>query len=322
MSPDGGQPPAPPPVAPDEARHVLASGTMALDTVDGPSGSGRDLPGGSALYFSLAASLLAPVRLIGIVGTDFPRSCLDGLRGRGVDTTGVRREMGPTMRWRARYSHDFRTRRTLFTDRGVAAHASPIVPPEAAASEVVFLGSTDPDHQAQVLDQTDRPTLVAVDTMTHWIEERPARLQGLVSRAHVLFLTRAEAQALGGKLDLTEAADSIRMRGPSWVVAKLGADGARAFGPQCTLAVPAAPADDVRDPTGAGDAFAGGVVGYLAGAPSLDASVLETALRFGAAAASLAIERLGTSGLEGGDTAELVSRAAKVRPLPPKGRST
>jgi sugar/nucleoside kinase (ribokinase family) len=321
MKPDVDGAAGPRPSAPERAGHVMAFGTLALDTVETSEGSGEDVPGGSALYFSLAASLLAPVSMVGVIGEDFPPWCLEALHDRDVDTSGVRQEPGPTMRWRARYAPGFRTRETLWTDRGVAGEARPVVPAEAARAEVAFLGSTDPGLQAHVLAQMKGPTLVALDTMSHWIEERPQQLRGLVSTAQAVFLNEAEARALGGPGDLPASAESIRRLGPTWVVVKMGAEGALAFGPGGAVSVPPPAGGTVRDPTGAGDAFAGGVVGYLAGARSLHPAALETALCFGTAAASLAIERFGTLGLTDADTAELVARARRVTPLPKVGGS-
>jgi sugar/nucleoside kinase (ribokinase family) len=312
----------PRPPAPGRRRRILAFGTLALDSVDTPEGSGRDLPGGSALYFSLGASLLAPVVLVGVVGDDFPPSCLDWLDERGVDVTGIRRERGPTMRWRARYAPDFGTRQTLATDRGVAATVQPVVPSTGARAPVAFLGSTDPRLQSRVLAQLEDPELLAVDTMAHWIEERSAELRGLIARAQLLFVNETEARTLGRADDLAASVGSIRGAGPPWVVVKLGRAGARAFGPGCVLSVAPARVGGVQDPTGAGDAFAGGVMGHLAGAASVDPDSMGAALRFGAAAASLAIERFGVLGFQDADTAELTARARRLTPLPARGEST
>lgn len=307
--------------APARPRAIVAFGTLALDSVETRAGSAHDLPGGSALYFALAASLLAPVHVVGVVGDDYPPSCLAGLQRRGVDVSGVRRAPGRTMRWRARYSDDLRARLTLSSDRGVASTSRPIVPAPATRAPVAFLGSTDPRHQTDVLDHLDGPDLVALDTMVHWIQERPTELCDLVGRADVLFVNETEARALGRDEHLSASVASIRRMGPAWVVVKLGRAGARAYGPEGTISVPAADVTDVQDPTGSGDAFAGGVVGYLGGTAALDTVAFRTALRFGAAAASFAIEGFGTGGLEDASTERLLERAGRVRVLPRSRRS-
>jgi len=275
---------------------VVGFGTMALDTIETPTGRAGGIPGGSAVYFAAAASLLAPVHMVGVVGDDYPWEALGPLRTRGVDLSGVTSAPGPTMTWRARYDEAQR-RETLGARRGVSAVALPSVPPAARRVRAVFLGSTDPRLQLEVLDQIREPELVAVDTMDHWIRGRTSEVRSVVGAGHICFVSEAEAALLGGDTRVDVAVRHILESGPDWVIVKRGGSGARAYGGAIPISVPAASVQTTVDPTGAGDAFAGGVMGHLTRAGDLGADSILEALLHGSVMGSLAVREFGIAGL-------------------------
>ena len=263
---------------------------MALDAVETPAGSVDGVIGGSAVFFSAAASLLTGVRVVGVVGDDYPLARLRFLRERGVDFTGLVPSPGESFFWGGRYSADFRTRETTETRLGVFAAFDPVIPQEWRDSDVVFLGNIDPDLQLGVLDQVRAPELVAADTMNYWIERTPDALLRVLSRLDVLLVNDEEARQFAGEADLARAARWIRERGPGLVVVKRGEDGADLFADGWSFSCPACPAARLTDPTGAGDAFAGGFLGYLDRTGSRDAAALRRAAAYGAATGSCAVE--------------------------------
>jgi sugar/nucleoside kinase (ribokinase family) len=291
------------------SRSILAYGTIAVDHVETPAGSAAGQLGGSAIYFAAAASVLARLWVVGVVGTDFPMTELDFLRRRDVDLSGIRVVSGSTMTWHARYSDDLENRVTLDSRPGVAAEARPVVPPAARAAPIVFLGSFDPVLQGLVLDQAHQPELVALDTMSHWIERSRRELDAVLCRSQIVFLNEAEARMLGGGKTLDEAAVGILAKGPRWVIVKLGRAGAVAFGPGAPLSVGGCTVESPVDPTGAGDAFAGGVLGALARSSRLDPDSVARALRVGNATGSLAVEGFGIDPFAGQLDAEIRRRA-------------
>ncbi len=269
---------------------ILSVGSVALDAVDTAAGSVDGVIGGSAVFFSAAASLLAPVRVVGVVGDDYPLAQLRFLRDRGVDLAGLARLPGESFFWAGRYSDDFRSRETTLTRLGVFAAFDPTVPPAHRDSEIVFLGNIDPELQLGVLDQVRSPKLVAADTMNYWIERTPDALAQVLSRLDVLLVNDEEARQLAGEDDLAAAAAWIRRRGPARVVVKLGEDGAVVFADGWTFSCPACPVARLVDPTGAGDAFAGGLLGHLARTGSIGAAALRRAAMYGTATGSYAVE--------------------------------
>ena len=262
---------------------LLAVGSVALDGVTTPAGSVDGVIGGSAVYFSAAASLLAPVRLVGVAGDDYPLGELDFLRRRGVDLAGLERRPGDSFYWAGRYrGEDLGLRDTIETRLGVFADFDPVVPAAFRDSEVVFLGNIDPVLQRSVLDQSPARRLAAADTMNYWIEGSPDALMSVLAGLDILFLNDEEAVQLSGRADLSDAAEWIRARGPAVVVVKRGARGAVLFAEGWAWSCPAHPPDRLEDPTGAGDAFAGGFMGSLArelaGAAPVGAAVAEDAM--------------------------------------------
>ena len=269
---------------------ILAVGSVALDAVETRAARVDGVVGGSAVFFSAAASLLTEVRVVGVVGDDYPLAQLGFLRERGVDFEGLLQMPGESFFWGGRYSDDFRARVTTETRLGVFADFDPAVPPGYGDSRVVFLGNIDPDLQMKVLDQVRAPRLVAADTMNFWIERTPGPLERVLARLDVLLVNDEEAVQLAGDDDLTRAVRRIQDLGPAIVVVKRGEDGSVVFGRDWVFECPAWPVPDVIDPTGAGDAFAGGFLGYLDHTGTFDREALCQAAAYGAATGSYAVE--------------------------------
>jgi sugar/nucleoside kinase (ribokinase family) len=293
------------------ANSLLIVGSIAFDDLDMPSQPYRDVIGGSAVYASIAASLFgAPshTRIVGVVGTDFPDDLLAQLRARGVETSGVERAAGRTFRWHGRYAADLATRTTIDTQLNVFADFSPKIPAEHRASAFVMLGNIHPRLQVDVLEQVSRRKFVVADTMNYWIEGEPAQLAQMLRRIDLLVINDEEARALAGVHNLVRAAAEIRRRGPKAIVIKRGEFGALLFDEAGPFFVPAYPLEEVVDPTGAGDSFAGGLVGYLASRGEVTPSLLRTAMFFGAALGSFCVEGIGPSRLLAIGRSELNAR--------------
>lgn len=277
---------------------ILGVGTVALDTVETPTASVTEVPGGSALYFAAAAGGVGPVAIVGVTGEDFPAEPLAQLAARGVDVSGIRRYPHPTFRWHARYDESGR-REIVSVHRGGIVGMAPVVPPALRDPEILFLGSTDPGVQAQVLEQAGAGARVVLDTMPHWIRDRRRELEALLPRVDVLLVNEEEVLLLAGASDEATAAEAVRARGPTWVVVKRGARGACAYGGAGRIEVDAAAVERVVDPTGAGDAFAGGLVASLAGRGLSDAD-MGAALGVGSAMGARAVSAFSLQGLLAG----------------------
>lgn len=275
---------------------VLMVGSVALDTVETPFGKvGRAL-GGAATYAATAASFFTKVRMVGVVGEDFPEEHLDFLRSRGVDTGGIERVPGKTFHWSGRYGGDMAQAETLATDLNVFADFDPTLPEAYRDTEYVFLANIDPELQMKVLRQVRAPKWTACDTMNFWIAGKREALVELLQQVHLVLLNDAEAQQLTGQPSLTWAAHQVLEYGPRGVVIKKGAHGAALYTerpasrfPQL-FALPSYPVPVVRDPTGAGDSFAGGLMGYLAATDDLSEPNLRRAVVYGSVIASFNIE--------------------------------
>ncbi len=270
---------------------LLVVGSIALDSVETPFGSTNDAVGGSAVFFGYAASLFHPVQAVGVVGDDFPSDELNRLAERGVDLAGVERVPGTSFRWKGKYSHDFRNRETLDTQLGVFATFEPKLPDAFKDAKLVFLGNIDPALQLNVLEQTRDPDFVACDTMNYWIDGEPDLLLQLLQRIDVLMVNDAEARQLSGDGNTYRAARWILEHGPRLVVIKQGEYGAVLIDQNGVFYVPAFPLEEIRDPTGAGDAFAGGFMGHLARTGDLSPTNIRRAMVFGATMGSFAVER-------------------------------
>jgi len=270
---------------------VLVVGSIALDSVETPFGRAENVLGGSAVFFAASASLLTDVQMVGVVGSDYPVDQLDVLAERGVDLTGIERAQGESFRWRGRYRHDLNTAETLETRLGVFSHFRPKIPEAFRDAPFVFLGNIDPRLQLDVLQQVHKPQLVACDTMNFWIESRRSDLLELLGHVDLITLNDAEARQLTEEANLVKAARWIQSHGPKTVIIKKGEHGALMFGPRSVFFTPAFPLESVFDPTGAGDAFAGGFIGYLARCGMVNDTNLRRAVVYGSAMGSFAVER-------------------------------
>ena len=287
---------------------VLVVGSVALDSVETPFGKAEEALGGSGTFFSASASHFTPVRLVGVVGDDYPIDKLQVLAERGVDLTGVERTEGESFRWRGRYRHDLNSAETLETRRGVFSHFRPKIPQQFKKTPYVFLANIDPRLQLDVLRQVEQPKLVACDTMNFWIESRRSDLMLLLPHVNILLLNDAEARQLTECANLIKAARWIMERGPGHVIIKKGEHGAFMFTRESIFFAPAYPLEDVFDPTGAGDAFAGGFMGYLAKTGKLDDAHLRRAVVYGSTMGSFAVERFSIERLLEISTRDIASR--------------
>jgi sugar/nucleoside kinase (ribokinase family) len=292
---------------------ILVVGSVALDTITTPHGQVRDVLGGSAAYFSLVASLLAPVRVVAVVGEDFPERYREALGRRDVDLSGLVTQPGKTFRWEGIYEADLVRRRTIRTDLNVFETFRPTIPSSFAATPVVFLANIDPDLQASVLDQMESPRWVFLDTMNFWLHgAKRDSLVRLLSRVHAVLVDHEEARLLSGQQRLADAARWIADHGPLMVVVKRGDCGALVRLGNDWFWVSPYPEAEVMDATGAGDSFAGGVLGAIARWGE-DGGGLRRALVVGAAAASRAIEVFGAQDLVNLDLAGVLDRARVIR---------
>jgi len=274
---------------------ILAIGTVAFDAIETPFKSTGQVLGGSATYITLAARYFSPsVRLVAVVGGDFPDAYVETLRSNGVDLEGLAVDPdGKTFAWGGRYHYDLNQRDTLFTHLNVLETFQPVVPASYRDSRIVCLGNLDPTTQRQVLDQVDRPEMVVCDTMNFWIEHTPESLRETLKRIDCLIINDSEARELAEEPNLIVAARRIRAMGPDILVIKKGEHGAMLFMDDEIFVAPAYPLEDIQDPTGAGDAFMGGFVGYLDRTQTLDATCLKRAVIYGSAMASFSVERFG-----------------------------
>lgn len=294
---------------------VLVVGSVALDSIETPFGTVTDALGGSAIFFSAAASLYTPVQLVGVVGTDFPLEELAFLRARGVDLSGLERESGESFHWTGVYSYDLNSRETRETRLGVFADFAPKIPEPFRDAAWIFLGNIDPVLQLQVLEQVRAPRMVACDTMNFWIEGRRDELLRLLAHVDLLMVNDSEARQLSGDYNLLRAARWIQRHGPSLVIVKKGEHGAVLFARDFIFFAPGYPLEEIFDPTGAGDAFAGGFVGYLARSGASDPTHLKRAMIYGSAMGSFAVERFGVQRLIELTATEVHDRVSQFREL-------
>ncbi len=272
---------------------LLVVGSVALDSVEAPAGKRDEILGGSASYFATAASYFARPSLVAVVGEDFPEAHLELLRERGVDLAGLERVPGRSFRWAGRYSEDLNHRTTLDTQLNVFASFSPKLAPAQRDARYLFLANIHPSLQLDVLSQVERPRFVAMDTMNLGIQTTPRELAAVLARVDLLVINDEEARLLAGPAasrNLVKAARAILAMGPRSIIIKRGDSGALLFHDGTVFAAPALPLDDVVDPTGAGDCFAGGFMGYLAKADDLSAHAVRRAMIYGSVMASLSIE--------------------------------
>jgi len=294
---------------------TLCVGSVALDSVETPFGEATRVLGGSANFFAAAASLFTSVQVVGVVGEDYPLEKLDFLRERGVDLSGIEERPGESFFWAGRYHYDLNSRDTLETRLGVFADFKPRIPESFRSARHIFLGNIDPTLQLDVLDQVDDPGVVAADTMNYWIEGARKELLELLERVDILLVNDAEARQLADEPNLLKAAEWIRGRGPSVVVIKKGEHGAMLFDGDAVFFAPGYPLEQVFDPTGAGDAFAGGFLGYLAGRDRMDHETLRRAVVFGSATGSFAVEDFSIDRFRSLDMSQVVERVREFQAM-------
>ena len=287
---------------------VLVVGTVAFDSIETPFGSVERILGGSASYFALGASFFAPVRVVGVIGKDFPQDYLDIFIQRKIDIEGIQRAQGDTFHWRGRYHEDINLRDTLELHLNVLAGFEPTLPESYRDAEYVFLGNIDPTMQMEVLGQIRRLKLVALDTMDHWIRESQAELKKVLERIEILVVNDSEARLLSGYDNIVKAARAILKMGPKMVLIKRGEYGVLQFSDSSMFATPAYPLEEVFDPTGAGDSFAGGFLGQLARTRDQSQGGLRRAIVYGSVVASFTVEDFGVKRLTDVSLAEVEER--------------
>ncbi len=275
------------------SQSVLIVGSLAYDDLEMPTGTFENVVGGAATYASIAASLFCPVRLVGVIGEDFPNLVMTDLEKRGVDTAGVEKAKGKTFRWRGRYSKDLNSRETLDTQLNVFADFRPKIPTAFKSTPYVLLGNIHPALQLEVLAQIDKPKLVVADTMNFWITGEAKLLGEVMKKVDLLVINDEEAREITGIHNLVKAAADIRKRGPKHLIVKRGEHGALYFDDAGAFYAPAYPLEDVVDPTGAGDSFAGGLMGYLTRVGTLEHPTMRRAIYFGSALGSFCVEGIG-----------------------------
>jgi sugar/nucleoside kinase (ribokinase family) len=294
---------------------VLVVGSIALDDIETAAGGARGVLGGAASYFAVAARYFAPVAAVGVVGRDFPPEHKSFLAARGIDLTGVEVREGKTFRWGGRYSAAFDRRETLFTELGVFDGWEPALSPAQRESRFVFLANIHPAIQGRVREQVRAPDFSAMDSMNFWIERTRDELAKTLARVHGLVINDEEARQLTGESNLVRAALAIRDLGPGVVIVKRGDSGALLFDDVGIFAAPAFPLHEVNDPTGAGDSFAGGLMGALAADGSAGPEALRRAVIYGSVMASFCVERFGLARFETLSRADVDRRFSDFRAL-------
>ncbi|NMC74001.1 MAG: sugar kinase [Geobacteraceae bacterium] len=277
---------------------ILVVGSVAFDSVETPFGRVENVLGGSATYFSTSASYFTDVSLVAVVGDDFPKEHADFLESRNIDLRGLSRNPGRTFRWRGQYGYDLNEAHTLETHLNVFESFRPVIPPEYAGAEYLFLANIDPDLQMEVMRQVKSPLVIASDTMNFWISSKLESLKKVVGMVDILIINDAEARQLSGDPNLVKSARKILDMGVATLIVKRGEYGVLMFTESSIFAAPAYPLEKVFDPTGAGDTFAGGFMGYLANTGNLSESGIRQAIIFGSVMASFAVEEFSLNRLK------------------------
>lgn len=294
---------------------LLVVGSVAFDSVETPFGKREEALGGSALFFSTAASYFTDVRLVAVVGDDFPEEPVEFLGKRGVDLSGLHRAEGKTFRWTGRYGYDLNEAVTLDTQLNVFGDFQPKLSDAYRDSDYVFLANIDPELQLEVLEQVNEPKFVACDTMNFWIEGKPEELKRTLERVDMVTINEAEARSLSGKSNIVKAAKEIRALGPDFVVIKRGEYGALAFVHDDVFFAPAYPLEDVFDPTGAGDTFAGGMIGNIARSGRTDSAAMRMSTIYGCVMASFVVEDFSFDAMRDIDERKMSDRLDAFRRL-------
>ncbi len=294
---------------------LLVVGSVALDSVKTPFGHVSEVLGGSATFFATAASYFTSVDLIAVVGKDFPEEHLTFLKSRGIDLSGLERQDGETFRWKGEYSHQLNEARTLDTRLNVFETFRPKIPEAYKSPDLLFLGNIDPEIQLDVLNQVSRPKLVACDTMNFWIEGKREALWRTLEQVDILIINDGEARALGQSPNLVQVARDTLARGPKYLIVKRGEYGVLMFDRHHTFGAPAFPLEQVLDPTGAGDTFAGGFMGYLAATGNISQASLRQATVFGSVMASFTVEAFSLDRLRKLDYKDIEARFREFKRL-------
>lgn len=297
---------------------LLVAGTVAFDAIETPFGKTDRIIGGAATYISLAASYFTnSARIVSAVGEDFPKEYFGLLNDHGVDTDGLEIKQGEkSFFWSGKYDIDMNFRETLVTELNVIENYHPVIPDSYQDSEFLMLGNLLPDIQISVIEQLrNRPRLIVLDTMNYWIENTPASLKKVISMVDVLTINDAEARQLSGEYSLPRAAKKILSLGPEYLIIKKGENGALLFSGDKMFFAPALPLEDVFDPTGAGDSFAGGFTGYLAKTEEVNFESMKNAIVTGAAMASFCVEKFGTENLVNLDKTTIYNRIRQFSEL-------
>ena len=290
---------------------LVTVGSVAFDAIETPFGKTDKIIGGAATYITLAASFYNnDQKIVAVVGEDFPREMLDTLANRGVDLEGLQIKQGEkSFFWSGRYHNDMNSRDTLVTELNVLEHFDPIIPDSYQGCEYLMLGNLSPQVQRQVIERLEtRPKLIAMDTMNFWMDIAMDELKKTISMVDVLIINDEEARQLSGEYSLAKASKVIRDMGPKYLIIKKGEHGALLFHGHSVFFAPALPLEEVFDPTGAGDTFAGGFIGYLASTEDISFDSMKRAIIHGSALASFCVEKFGTEQLTSIDRGDLEER--------------
>ena len=294
---------------------VLVVGSVAFDSIETPFGVAGRVVGGAATYFAVAAAHFTDVRMVAVVGEDFTDEQMGIFRGRRIDLTGLQQVPGETFRWKGKYSEDLNDRESIYTFLNVFEEFQPNLPPVYRTSPFVFLGNIHPRLQLEVLDQVESPEFVVADTMNYWIEKTPEDLRQVLTRVDALVINDAEARQLSKESNLVKAVQKLQTMGPRLLIIKRGEHGVLMFGPDGFFAVPGLPLNTVRDPTGAGDTFGGGLLGYLAECSVVNHDTLTRAVIAGSTMASFSVEAFGLERLLCVTSDEIQQRFLEFRRL-------
>lgn len=294
---------------------LLVVGTVALDSVATPFGKVENALGGSATFFSTSASYFTDVRLVAVVGEDFPHEHIQFLKSKSIDIRGLDVQKGETFRWKGEYGYDLNEAHTLATHLNVLSTFKPKIMGDYKDSDVVFLANVDPEIQLDVLNQVNKPKLVACDTMNYWISSKVEALKRTLQHVDLLTINESEIRQLSGEASLVKAAKSVQQMGPKTVVVKQGSYGALMFNGHSVFSAPAYPLESVFDPTGAGDTFAGGFMGYLASTMNFSEESMRKAVIFGSVMASLNVESFSLDRLRSLEYKEIECRYREFKTL-------
>jgi len=294
---------------------LVIIGSLAFDTIETPLARKEKIVGGSGTYCALAASYFTQPKIVGVVGEDFPQEMMAYFEKRGIDLAGVKIERGKTFHWEARYGFDPNQRKTIRTELNVFKDYKPVLPPDYRQADIIFLGNVDPDQQDEIVAQAERPQLVAMDTINLWINSKPASLWKVLEKVDVFFANDEEIKMLTEEINLVKAGKKILSRGPSFIIMKKGEHGALVLGKNFVFGALAYPCEKVVDPTGAGDCFAGGFLGYLDKINSYDKASIRKATIYGSVMASFVIEDFGIERLKKLSTSEIKKRFDEFKKL-------